>query len=297
MAGAHPAAARPRRLVRSALSPPVEEEIAGLVRRALAEDVGSGDLTTEATVPEGRTALATIRAKATGVIAGMMLAEAVFREVDARLDFEPACTDGARLVPGDHLAVVGGSARALMVAERTALNFLQHLSGIATATAEAVRLVQGTGVVLLDTRKTTPGLRRLEKYAVTVGGGRNHRMGLFDRYLLKENHVAIAGGVAAAVAAARRHGAAAEVEVEVRNREELLEALDAGADRVLLDNFTPAGAAEAVELVGGRAEVEVSGGVDLENLRAYAAAHPDYISLGWLTHSAPALDLSMTLVA
>jgi len=224
------------------------------------------------------------------------LAEAVFLAVDPSLDFEAGCTDGTRVAPGDHVAIVGGSARALMVAERTALNFLQHLSGIATTTAEALRVVQGTGVRLLDTRKTTPGLRRLEKYAVSVGGGHNHRMGLFDSYLLKENHVALAGGVGAAVAAARSHGAAAPVEVEVRNRGELDEALAAGADRILLDNFSPTDAAEAVVHVAGRAEVEVSGGVNLDNLRAYAAAHPDYISLGWLTHSAPALDISMTLV-
>jgi len=278
------------------LPPLLDAEVAELIRVALAEDIGSGDISTEATVPPDRTALARIKAKAPGVIAGVMLAEAVFLAVDPSLDFEAGCTDGTRVAPGDHVAIVGGSARALMVAERTALNFLQHLSGIATTTAEALRVVQGTGVRLLDTRKTTPGLRRLEKYAVSVGGGHNHRMGLFDSYLLKENHVALAGGVGAAVAAARSHGAAAPVEVEVRNRGELDEALAAGADRILLDNFSPTDAAEAVVHVAGRAEVEVSGGVNLDNLRAYAAAHPDYISLGWLTHSAPALDISMTLV-
>ena len=278
------------------LPPLLDAEVAELIRVALAEDIGSGDISTEATVSADRTALARIKAKAPGVIAGVMLAEAVFLAVDPSLDFEAGCTDGTRVAPGDHVAVVGGSARALMVAERTALNFLQHLSGIATTTAEALRLVQGTGVRLLDTRKTTPGMRRLEKYAVSVGGGHNHRMGLFDSYLLKENHVALAGGVGAAVAAARSHGAAAPIEVEVRDRQELDEALAAGADRILLDNFTPTDAAEAVAHVAGRAEVEVSGGVNLDNLRAYAAAHPDYISLGWLTHSAPALDVSMTLV-
>ena len=278
------------------LPPLLDAEVAELIRVALAEDIGSGDISSEATVPADRTALARIKAKAPGVIAGVMLAEAVFLAVDPSLDFEAGCTDGTRVAPGDHVAVIGGSARALMIAERTALNFLQHLSGIATTTAEALRLVQGTGVRLLDTRKTTPGLRRLEKYAVSVGGGHNHRMGLFDSYLLKENHVALAGGVGAAVAAARSHGAAAPIEVEVRNRQELDEALAAGADRILLDNFTPSAAAEAVVHVAGRSEVEVSGGVNLDNLRAYAAAHPDFISLGWLTHSAPALDVSMTLV-
>ena len=278
------------------LPPLLDAEIAELIRAALAEDIGSGDITTEAAVPPDRTALARIKAKAPGVIAGIMVAEAVFMAVDLSLDFEADCTDGARVAPGDHVAVIGGSARSLMAAERTALNFLQHLSGIATTTAEAVRMVHGTNVKLLDTRKTTPGLRRMEKYAVSVGGGQNHRMGLYDRYLLKENHVALAGGVGAAVAAARSHGASPNVEVEVRNRDELDQALEAGADRVLLDNFSPDDAAEAVRHVAGRAEVEVSGGVNLDNLRAYASAHPDYISLGWLTHSAPALDLSMTLV-
>lgn len=228
-----------------------------------------------------------------------MVAEAVFLAADADLDFEAGCTDGAHLLPGDHVAVIGGSARSLLTAERTALNFLQHLSGIATATADAVRLVHGTGVRLLDTRKTTPGMRRLEKYAVSVGGGQNHRSGLWDHYLVKENHVDIAGGVRIAVEAAKRHrqGHPERVlEVEVRNLAELAEAIAAGVDRVLLDNFSPAAATEAVATVKGRCEVEISGGVTLDNLRAYAAAHPDFISLGFLTHSARALDLSMTLV-
>lgn len=276
-----------------------DAEVADLVRRALAEDVGAGDITTEAAVPPDRRALARVKAKAHGVLAGVMVAEAVFRAVDPDLDFAADCTDGARLAPGDHVAVIAGPARSLLTAERTALNFLQHLSGIATATAEAVRLVHGTGVRLLDTRKTMPGLRRLEKYAVSVGGGVNHRAGLWDHYLLKENHVDLAGGVAAAVAAARAHAAGHPgrgVEVEVRDMGELEQAIEALPDRVLLDNFSPARAAEAVALVAGRCEVEISGGVRPDNLRAYAAAHPDYISLGWITHSAPALDLSMTLV-
>jgi nicotinate-nucleotide pyrophosphorylase (carboxylating) len=270
-----------------------------LIQRALAEDIGAGDITADATIPPGRRALARIKAKAPGVIAGVMLAEAVFHAVDPDLDFQADCTDGARVAPGDHVAVIGGAARALLAAERTALNFLQHLSGIATTTAEAVRLVQGTGVRLLDTRKTTPGLRALEKYAVVVGGGVNHRAGLWDHYLVKENHVALAGGVAAALAAVhhdRRQHPGRGVEIEVRSMDELDAAVAAGADRVMLDNFTPDAAAAAVARVAGRCEVEISGGVTLQNLRAYAAAHPDFISLGWLTHSAPALDLSMTLV-
>jgi nicotinate-nucleotide pyrophosphorylase (carboxylating) len=274
-------------------------DITDLVRQALAEDLGPGDITSEATISEDRKALARVKAKASGVLAGVMVAEAVFLAVDPDLDFEAACTDGARVTPGSHVAVIGGSARSLLRAERTALNFLQHLSGIATATAEAVRLVQGTGVRLLDTRKTTPGLRALEKYAVTVGGGHNHRVGLWDHYLIKENHVDLAGGVGPAVRAARRHGEGHPergLEVEVRNWEELDQALEASPDRVLLDNFAPRDAAEAVRRVAGRCEVEVSGGVTIDTLRAYAAARPDFISIGWLTHSAPALDLSLTLV-
>jgi nicotinate-nucleotide pyrophosphorylase (carboxylating) len=267
-----------------------------LVRLALAEDVGDGDITGEAAVDAGRTALARIKAKAPGVIAGVKIAEAVFHAVDPELDFEAACVDGSHLSPGDHVAVVGGRARSLLVAERTALNFLQHLSGVATATAEAVRALEGTGVRLLDTRKTTPGMRALEKYAVTLGGGLNHRMGLFDMFLVKENHIAIAGSVAAAVAACRESRPGTRLEVEVRTLEQLEEALDAGVDRVMVDNFTPLLAAEAVGRASGRAEVEISGGVRLDTLRAFAAAHPDYISAGFITHSAPALDMSLTLL-
>jgi nicotinate-nucleotide pyrophosphorylase (carboxylating) len=227
----------------------------------------------------------------------MRVAEAVFHAVDADLDFETGFSDGSRVKPGDHVAVIGGNARALLAAERTALNFLQHLSGIATTTAEMVRLVSGSGVRILDTRKTTPGWRELEKYAVALGGGVNHRHGLYDAYLVKNNHIALAGGVQAAVAAARGHAPGRSVEVEIRSLEELAVALDAGMDRILLDNMSPAEAAHAVETVAGRCEVEISGGITPDNIRAYAAAHPDYISLGYITHSAPALDMSMKVVA
>jgi nicotinate-nucleotide pyrophosphorylase (carboxylating) len=268
-----------------------------LIRRALAEDIGEGDITSEATIDPSRTALARIKAKAPGRLAGVKVAEAVFQAVDPDLDFEAACNDGSPLAPGDHVAVIGGRARSLMAAERTALNFLQHLSGVATITAEAVRLLEGTGVQLLDTRKTTPGMRVLEKYAVTIGGGHNHRRGLWDEFLVKENHIAIAGGVAAAIAACRAKHRSVPLVVEVRDLEQLEEAVSAGADRVVLDNFGPAEAGEAVARVKGRTAVEISGGANLDNLRAYASAHPDYISVGAITHSAPALDMSMTLVA
>jgi len=273
-----------------------DEHLSTLIRLALEEDLATGDMTSQATVPPDRRCLARIKAKADGVIAGMRVAEAVFLAVDPALDFEAAVTDGARIAPGDHVAVIGGGARSLLAAERVALNFLQRLSGIATATARAVALVEGTGVRLLDTRKTTPGMRELEKYAVACGGGVNHRHGLWDRYLIKENHVALAGGVAAAIRAARAAHPDAPIEIEVRGVEELDQALAEAPERILLDNFTPADAAAAVARVAGRTETEISGGVTPDNLRAYAAAHPDFISLGWLTHSAPVLDLSMTLV-
>jgi nicotinate-nucleotide pyrophosphorylase (carboxylating) len=268
-----------------------------LVRMALAEDVGDGDITTEATVAVGRTALARIKAKAPGVLAGIKVAEAVFHAVDSDLDFEAARVDGSHVVRGDHVAVIGGRARSLLAAERTALNFLQHLSGVATSTSAAVMALEGTAVRLLDTRKTTPGMRALEKYAVTLGGGVNHRRGLYDMFLVKENHVGLAGGIGAAIAACRAHRPGIRLEVEVRSLGELDEALSAGVDRVMLDNFSPAEAAEAVSRASGRAEVEISGGVTADNLRAYAAAHPDFISVGFITHSAPVLDMSLTLVA
>lgn len=270
--------------------------VAELVQRALAEDIGDGDVTGEATVAPELAALARIKAKAPGVLAGVRIAEAVFHAVDSNLDFEAACGDGSRLAPGDHVAVIGGRARSLLAAERTALNFLQHLSGVATATAEAIRLLEGTGVRLLDTRKTTPGMRALEKYAVSLGGGQNHRQGLWDMFLVKENHIAMAGGVAAAVRACRARRPDVRLEVEVRNLDELEQALEAGVDRVMLDNFTPALAAEAVGRVSGRVEVEISGGVNQANLRAFGSAHPDYISVGFITHSAPALDMSMKVI-
>ncbi len=263
---------------------------------ALAEDIGAGDITSEATVDAGRIALARIKAKRPGVLAGIKVAEAVFYAVDPSLDFEAPRVDGSHLAVGDHIAVIGGPARSLLAAERTALNFLQHLSGVATATADAVLALKGTDVRLLDTRKTTPGMRALEKYAVTLGGGVNHRRGLHDMFLVKENHVALAGGITAAVEACRAHRPGARLEVEVRNLVELDEALAGGVDRVMLDNFTPAQAAEGVGRASGRAEVEISGGVTADNLRAYAAAHPDFISVGFITHSARALDMSLTLV-
>ncbi|HEV3000056.1 MAG TPA: carboxylating nicotinate-nucleotide diphosphorylase [Solirubrobacteraceae bacterium] len=265
-----------------------------LLRRALAEDVGDGDATTLATVPEAARARAEIVQKAPGVVFGLDVAEAVFRELDGGAGIERRVEEGAWREGGDVL-VVEGSARALLTAERTALNLLQRLSGVATATARAVREVEGTGARVLDTRKTTPGMRALEKAAVAAGGGTNHRFGLFDAILIKENHAAMAGGVGAAVRAARAARPDLPLEVECRDRAEVEEALESGAPRLLLDNMTPGELRAMVDLVAGRAELEASGGVTLANLRDIARTGVDFVSLGAITHSAPALDLSLLL--
>jgi nicotinate-nucleotide pyrophosphorylase (carboxylating) len=265
-----------------------------LVHRALAEDVRDGDATTEATVPVAARAGAEIVQKAPGVVFGLDVAEAAFRALDPDVRFERRVEEGVWREGGDVLAIEG-AARALLTAERTALNLLQRLSGVATATALAVREVEGTGARVLDTRKTTPGMRALEKAAVAAGGGTNHRFGLFDAILIKENHAAIAGGVGAAVRAAREHRPDLPLEVECRDEAEVREALEAGAPRLLLDNMPPDQLRAMVELVAGRAELEASGGITLANLRAVAETGVDFISLGALTHSAPALDLSLLL--
>lgn len=268
------------------------QALAALVTHALAEDVGTGDVTTEATVASDAIASATITQKAPGVVYGVEVAEAVFQALDASVETERLGPEGEWREDGPVLAVAG-PARALLTAERTALNFLQRLSGIATLTARFVAAAEGTGVELLDTRKTTPGLRLLEKAAVAAGGGTNHRVGLYDAILIKENHIAAAGGIAAAVERARAAAPSLLVEVECSDLAEVDEALDAGANRLLLDNMSPQELRAAVEHVAGRAELEASGGIDLGSLRAYAETGVDYISIGALTHSAPALDLSL----
>jgi nicotinate-nucleotide pyrophosphorylase (carboxylating) len=265
-----------------------------LVARALAEDVGSGDVTAQAIVPEDARALATILQKAPGVISGLDAAEAAFRQCDPGCAITRLCAEGEWREDGEVLRVEG-SARGLLAAERTALNFLGRLSGVATLTARCVREVEGTRTRILDTRKTTPGLRLLEKAAVRHGGGVNHRTGLYDAILIKENHAAVAGGVGAAVRAARAHAPDLPLEVECRDRAEVDEALEAGAPRILLDNMSPDELRATVEHVAGRAELEASGGITREDLRAVAATGVDFVSLGALTHSAPALDLSLLL--
>src|SRR3954471_13212933 len=266
-----------------------------LVERALAEDVGAGDVTTEATVPAGARARATITQKAPGVVYGLDVAEAVFRRLDGEVRVERLVGEGVWRDEGGPVLRAEGSARALLTGERTALNFLQRLSGVATAAARAARAVEGTGATVLDTRKTTPGLRALEKAAVAAGGAANHRAGLYDMVLIKENHIAAAGGIAAAVRAARERAPDLPLEVEVRDTSEIDEALAAGAERLLLDNMTPDELRAAVAHVDGRATLEASGGITLDNLKQVAATGVNWVSLGALTHSAPALDLSLLL--
>jgi nicotinate-nucleotide pyrophosphorylase (carboxylating) len=265
-----------------------------IVARALAEDVGDGDVTTEATVPPDTLGRALITQKAEGVMFGIELVQETFRQLDPGVGFELIVHEG-HWRGGGAAVEIEGSARAILTGERTALNFLQRLSGVATMAARAVRAVEGTGVVILDTRKTTPGLRELEKAAVSAGGARNHRAGLYDAILIKENHAAIAGGVGEAVRKARERAPDLPLEVECRTLEEVDEALGAGAPRILLDNMTPAQLREAVEHVAGRADLEASGGATLETVREIAETGVDFISVGALTHSAPALDFSLIL--
>jgi nicotinate-nucleotide pyrophosphorylase (carboxylating) len=269
-------------------------ELEPLVRRALAEDLGSGDLTTQATVPPGTRARARITQKQPGVLFGMDAAQLTFAVLDPDARFERLAEEGVWRDGGPVLEVEG-SAAALLSAERTALNLLQRLSGVATLTARYVEAVRGTRARVLDTRKTTPGLRMLEKAAVAAGGATNHRVGLFDAILIKENHAAIAGGVGEAVRLARAASPDVPLEVECRTDEEVDEALAAGARRLLLDNMTPGQMRAIVERVGDRAELEASGGIDLETIRDVAEAGLHFISVGALTHSAPALDLSLLL--
>jgi nicotinate-nucleotide pyrophosphorylase (carboxylating) len=270
-----------------------------LIERALAEDVGDGDATTEATVDPHARARATITQKAPGVISGLEVAAAVFGRLDPVVEVELG-PEGEWREAGAFVLRATGKARALLTGERTALNFLGRLSGIATATARVVRAVEeaGGGAKILDTRKTTPGLRMLEKQAVAHGGGVNHRAGLYDAILIKENHIAAAGGVGEAVRRARAARPDLPLEVEVRDRQEIDEALAAGAPRLLLDNMSPDEIRAAVQQVAGRAELEASGGVDEQTVLVYATIEGlHYVSMGALTHSAPGLDLSLALEA
>lgn len=269
-----------------------------IVRAALLEDLGrGGDLTTDLLISEGQTGRVALVVRETGTVAGIGVAALAFRLLDARVTCQPTTQDGAAVAAGDTVLRVEGPARAILSAERVALNFLGRLSGIATATAGLVTAVAGTRARIACTRKTTPGLRALEKYAVRAGGGANHRLGLDDAVLIKDNHVALAGGVAAALARARAGvGHMTKVQVEVDTLEQLGEALTAGADAILFDNMTPDTLAEGVRRVAGRAVTEASGGITPDTIAAVAASGVDLISVGWLTHSARSLDVGLDVM-
>ena len=272
------------------------EELRDVVRRALAEDLGEGDLTTHLTIPEGQRARGTFFSKQLLVLAGIPVAAEVFKTIEPNCECVVLAAEGKDVPPGEPLARVEGKAATLLSGERVALNFLQRLSGIATLTREFKKQIVGLKTELLDTRKTTPGLRALEKYAVRMGGGRNHRLRLDDGILIKNNHLVLAGGIRAAVERARaQRPPGILVEVEVRTLAELEEAIAAGAEFVLLDNMTPDVVARCVERAAGRAKLEVSGGVNLGNLRAYAETGVDRVSVGALTHSAPAADINFLI--
>lgn len=273
-----------------------DSDLEQIVRRALDEDIGSGDITTQAAVPYSVSCRAQIVGKESGIVAGLPVAQITFRALSDHIQFEAQVEEGSGIQPGLVLARLAGPARPVLTAERTALNFLQRMSGIATLTAQFVRQVKGSKARILDTRKTAPGLRLLDKYAVRAGGGHNHRMGLSNGILIKDNHIGLAGGIAPAVAATRKdahHGL--KVEVEAQNLNQVTEALEAGADIIMLDNMPLAQLQEAVQLVAGRALIEASGGVSLENVAEIAATGVDFISVGSLTHSAPALDISLEI--
>jgi nicotinate-nucleotide pyrophosphorylase (carboxylating) len=266
-----------------------------IVGRALSEDLGSqGDITSDACVPQAAQSSGVFVARAEGVVAGIDVAAYVFEALDPSVVFSPLVGDGERVEPGDHIATVSGHSRTILGGERTALNLLGRMSGVATATAALVEAVSGTGARISDTRKTMPGLRAIDKYAVRVGGGMNHRFGLYDAVVIKDNHLAAVGSIAGAVAAARAAvSPGVRSELEVESLDQLAEVLETDADRVLLDNMGPELLRQAVEMVGGRLTTEASGGVTLENVRLLAETGVDIISVGWLTHSAPQLDIAL----
>ncbi|MBO9326285.1 MAG: carboxylating nicotinate-nucleotide diphosphorylase [Roseiflexus sp.] len=275
----------------------IHPDILDAIRRALAEDVGTGDVTTNSIVPPDATMRGRIVAKQEGIVAGLDVAHAVYRMVDERVIFTADVAEGARVARGQTLALVSGPARALLTAERVALNFLGRMSGIATLTRRFVDAVAGTRAVILDTRKTAPGLRMVDKLAVQRGGGRNHRIGLYDMVLIKDNHIDFAGSLRAAVERARAYAPHLEIEVEARSLADVCEALDLGVQRIMLDNMSLDAMAEAVRLVAGRARLEASGNILLETVRQIAETGVDDISIGALTHSAPVFDVSFEYLA
>lgn len=273
----------------------VSAEVQRIVRNALAEDVGTGDVTSSSIITPTARLEGDFLVKARGVIAGLRVVGEVFAQVDPAITYAPMVEDGTLVNPGDVVARVAGSGPGILVAERTALNFLQRMSGIATLTKRYVDAVAGTRARILDTRKTAPGLRVLDKLAVKLGGGHNHRIGLYDMVLIKDNHIEAAGGITAAVQRVRERVRDLAIEVEVETLEQLDEALALGVDRIMLDNMGPETMREAVRRVAGRVELEASGGINLETVAAVAATGVDLISVGTLTHSVPALDVSLEI--
>ncbi len=279
------------------LDPSIVKEV---VTKALEEDIGSGDITTLSTVPANEEVKAEISVKEDCIIAGMPVAEATFKQLDGSLEFQAIVPDGDMASCGNRVAVISGRAQPILTGERVALNFLQHLSGIASMTRRFVELIKDTGATILDTRKTLPGLRHLEKYAVATGGGKNHRIGLYDRVLIKDNHLRIQArygpdGIARAVALAREENAESPIEVEAASIEEVEAALRAQADYILLDNMSVDELREAVKLIDGRAIAEASGGISLDNVREVALTGVQFISVGCITHSVRAIDFSLRI--
>lgn len=278
--------------VKMTLNPSLHPDILEAIQRALREDIGSGDVTTNSIIPEQAIMRGQIIAKQPGTVAGMDVARAVYREVDPEIDFQIQVDEGSRVENRQVLALVSGRARSLLTAERTALNFLGRMSGIATLTRSFVDEIAGTKAVILDTRKTAPGLRMVDKLAVERGGGQNHRIGLYDMILIKDNHIDFAGSISSAVNRARAAESGLEIEVEVRTLEHLREALSLGVERILLDNMSLQMMAEAVLITSGRAKLEASGNVTLETVRSIAKTGVDFISSGALTHSVKVFDVS-----
>ena len=273
------------------------QEVIELIDRCFAEDIGSGDHSSLASIPQGTVGESRLLLKQDGVIAGLELGEVILRRLDPNLEWVAMAKDGDYLHSGTQLASARGNVHALLAGERLMLNFMQRLSGVATQTYNAVEIVRGTGATILDTRKTTPGLRLLEKWAVTMGGGKNHRIGLYDMVMLKDNHNDSAGGITAAVNRTKAYllekGLDLGIEVETRNMDEVNEVLAVGGvQRIMLDNFSPSACIEAVKVIADRCETEASGGINLGNLRSYAETGVDFISLGSLTHSVSSLDIS-----
>ena len=272
------------------------EAVKLIVEYAFNEDIGSGDVTTNSIIPDEMVTDASMSAKTGGIIAGLEVAEYVFRLLDPQIEWRPLVKDGDSVAEKDIIVKLKGSYRALLTGERTALNFLQRMSGIATTTSIYVNAVSGTGTEILDTRKTVPGLRVLDKYSVKAGGGTNHRIGLYDMVLIKDNHIKVAGGIAKAVDNVRKNiKSGIKIEVETTTLEEVNEALGKGVDMIMLDNMTTGMMAEAVKIIDGRAKVEASGNMTLDRVREVAETGVNYISVGALTHSVKAMDISMNI--